>query len=342
MSQALVGLGSNLGDRRELLDRAIVQLRTTEGVQTVCVSSWHVTKPIGGPETQPEFLNGAALVETSLSPEALWARLQQIEIALGRDRKQRWGPRTIDLDLLLFDDLVRQGSPLELPHPRMAYRRFVLEPAAEIAPSLLHPTIGWTILQLRQHLLTAADYVAVSGSLGTAARTLAANSAAQVGWRLIEFPGENASNPFDNPPSLTEARAIEFLRHQAQLLAIEHWPKSGTGAVSSFWSEDLLAIGDVLWPGKLDAIWQAVSERMVRPKLLICANSTSLADLQNYIGANDQKTSQSAADNDCRKAIRQAIVARAKRPGVGPVLWLDTRDPIAAEIELVAAIQAMS
>src|SRR4051812_32120713 len=112
MSQALVGLGSNFGDRQALLDQAIVQLRATEGVQKICVSSWHVTQPIGGPEAQGEFLNGAALLETLLSPEALWARLQQIEIALGRDRKQRWGPRTIDLDLLLFDNLVQQGPPL--------------------------------------------------------------------------------------------------------------------------------------------------------------------------------------------------------------------------------------
>ena len=111
MPAALIGLGSNLGDRRQALDEAIGQLRATAGIENVAASSWLSSRPIGGPSCQPEFLNGATLLETSLSPAALWERLQEVEIALGRTRAQRWCPRTIDLDLLLYDDLVLGPQP---------------------------------------------------------------------------------------------------------------------------------------------------------------------------------------------------------------------------------------
>src|SRR5262245_61591647 len=142
MPAALIGLGSNLADRRHMLDRAIRQLQATPGIEKVTASSWISSRPIGGPSGQGEFLNGAALVETSLAPAALWSRLQKIETALGRTRAERWSPRTIDLDLLLYDDLVLGPQPpantveLCIPHPRMAFRRFVLEPAAQVAPDM--------------------------------------------------------------------------------------------------------------------------------------------------------------------------------------------------------------
>jgi 2-amino-4-hydroxy-6-hydroxymethyldihydropteridine diphosphokinase len=342
MSQALIGLGSNLGDRRELLDAAVAQLNATDGVQIVHVSSWHETRPIGGPKSQPEFLNGAALLQTSLSPEALGARLQQIEIGLGRNRRQRWGPRSIDLDLLLFDDLIRQEPTLQLPHPRMAFRRFVLEPAVEIVPAMRHPTIGWTVSQLLEHLNTAIDYVAVSSNLCASQHNLAAIAAAQTGWRRIDFHGEIESIPIDYSPSLTQSAAIEFLRRQAQLLTTSYWRHDTTGAVSSFWIEDLLAIGDVLWPGKLNAVWETLSEAVVRPKLLVCGIQTSTKEVVIGAAAGNPNSPQLAADIQRLQAIQLAHTARAQRPGIGPVLWLNTQDTAGAEVELIAAIQAMS
>ncbi len=152
MPRALIALGSNLGDRKRLLDAAVQRLAATAGVQSVRASSWHETRAIGGPANQPPFLNGAAVLETSLSPVSLLEALERIEQDLGRTRSQRWEPRTIDLDLLLFDVVVVRTPKLTLPHPRMATRHFVLEPAAEVAPALVHPAIGWSVAQLRDHL----------------------------------------------------------------------------------------------------------------------------------------------------------------------------------------------
>ena len=102
--------------------------------------------------------------------------------------------RTIDLDLLLFDDLVCCTPQLELPHPRMAFRRFVLRPTSEIASSMVHPTIGWTVLQLLEHLRTATPYVAISGSEFLATQQLASAIVAKIDLQLIEFPNAGVAN----------------------------------------------------------------------------------------------------------------------------------------------------
>jgi pantoate--beta-alanine ligase len=148
MSHALVALGSNLGNRAVTLDRAIELLGQIPGVDVLRVSHWHETAPIGGPTGQGNYLNGAVLVETSLEPHALLDELQRIEAALGRLRTEHWGPRTIDLDLLLYDAIVLDTPRLTIPHPRMADRPFVLVPAAEIAPETLDPVTGCSLREL--------------------------------------------------------------------------------------------------------------------------------------------------------------------------------------------------
>src|SRR3972149_84228 len=137
MPRCLIGLGSNLGNRRETFEKALAELRGHPCMQVAAVSSFHETAPIGGPAHQPAFLNAAALLDVSLQPQALLELLQQIEAEHGRRREETWGPRTLDLDLLLYEDLILSTPTLELPHPRMAWRRFVLEPAAEVAGAML-------------------------------------------------------------------------------------------------------------------------------------------------------------------------------------------------------------
>jgi 2-amino-4-hydroxy-6-hydroxymethyldihydropteridine diphosphokinase len=135
MAEALVGLGGNLGDVRATLARAIATLCDGEEVRLLARSGDYRTPP-WGVEDQPAFVNACIAVETRLSPHALLARAQAIELALGRARvkEQRWGPRSIDIDLLAYDDLTVDEPDLELPHPRLFERAFVLVPLMEIAP----------------------------------------------------------------------------------------------------------------------------------------------------------------------------------------------------------------
>ena len=135
-----MGLGANLGDREETLRRAVELLGAEPGIEVVAVSSFRETDPVGYLE-QPAFLNGACAVETELAPRELLDRLLAVERELGRRRGAgpRWGPRTIDLDLLLYGDVTMDEPGLTVPHPRLAERPFALEPLLELDPGLHLP-----------------------------------------------------------------------------------------------------------------------------------------------------------------------------------------------------------
>jgi len=153
MAIACLGLGSNLGDRRARIDAALAALRADPAVRSVVASDPVETDPVGGPPGQGRFLNAAARIETDLAPHDLLAVLKRIERDLGRaEGGPRWGPRTIDLDLLLFDDLRLETADLVVPHPRFRERRFVLEPLAEVAPDAVDPVTGLTVRALLARL----------------------------------------------------------------------------------------------------------------------------------------------------------------------------------------------
>jgi len=149
---AYIGLGANLGRRRETLRAALDDLDRHEGVRVVRTSALLETEPVGGPPGQPPYLNAAAELRTTLEPHELLRLLQQIENAFGRTREVRWGPRTLDLDLLLYEGRVIDTPALQVPHPRMHERRFVLEPLCQIAPEAVHPVLGKTVRQLLEGL----------------------------------------------------------------------------------------------------------------------------------------------------------------------------------------------
>lgn len=150
--RAFLGLGSNSGCRRVQLDRAIEMLSAHPSIEVCRTSRYYETAPVGGPSGQATFLNAALELRSELAPQALLDFLQEIERKHGRTRDVRWGPRTLDLDLLLFDDVILDVPRLLVPHPRFAVRRFVLVPLAEIAPAVVDPLTGQTALSLLENL----------------------------------------------------------------------------------------------------------------------------------------------------------------------------------------------
>lgn len=149
---AYLGLGSNLGDRKQFLDQAVAGLGEHPGIELVEVSPYEETEPVGGPPGQVKYLNAAAKIKTDIPPLGLLQFLQEIENRLGRVRREHHGPRTIDLDLLLYGELCLKTPELEIPHPRMAERRFVLAPLAAIAPLAVHPGRQSTVADLLREL----------------------------------------------------------------------------------------------------------------------------------------------------------------------------------------------
>jgi len=144
--ECAIALGSNIGDSQAILAAAWEILGQTPGISCQALSSYYLTKAVGPP--QPDYLNACALLQVEIIPQELLANLLAIEQKFGRVRQERWGPRTLDLDLLLFDDLVLDTPTLQIPHPRMQERAFVIVPLAEIAPNWVEPVSQRAIADL--------------------------------------------------------------------------------------------------------------------------------------------------------------------------------------------------
>ncbi len=268
MARCLIGCGSNLGSRRQQLDRALELLRFMPGVELLAVSRFRETRPIGGPGRQGAFLNGACLIETDLPPGDLLGALFAVENTLDRSRDERWGPRTIDLDLLLYDDLVVESPELTLPHPRMATRRFVLEPCAEIAGELWYPPAGCTVRDLFENISVPHPLVAVVGIPGSGAAEVAGAIADATLTRLIRtprplplVPRREESMDDERPvvargPASSNSREVggndwlEVVRAWQQPLTRAIWYEDPAGTICDYW---------------LDAAWAAADECLTQP-----------------------------------------------------------------------------
>ena len=158
---AYIGIGSNLGDREQKLLRAVAELGRLPGTRVTALSPFYETEPVGG-VAQDNFYNAAVGIVTSISPLALLQALKQIEAEVfHRVPSGRWGPRSMDLDILLYGNRILVDDELVIPHPRLAERRFALQPLADIAPTLVHPSLGNSIAQLLAALTTTERVVRI-------------------------------------------------------------------------------------------------------------------------------------------------------------------------------------
>lgn len=148
---AYIALGSNIGDKEEYLNMAIKELNNDKKCRVEKVSDFIITDPVGGVE-QDDFLNGCIMIRTLYTPYELLDRLHEIENAAGRKRTIHWGPRTLDLDIILYDDIIVDTKDLKIPHIEMENRRFVLEPLSQIAPYAINPVSKMSVLTLLKRL----------------------------------------------------------------------------------------------------------------------------------------------------------------------------------------------
>jgi 2-amino-4-hydroxy-6-hydroxymethyldihydropteridine diphosphokinase len=369
MPLCLIGLGSNEGNRQATLDAAVGELARQPKISILAVSSWHETAPVGGPARQSHFLNGVVRVDTSFEAPALLSCLQRIENRLGRQRTEHWGPRTIDLDLLLYDAMVLDTPSLVLPHPRMAWRRFVLEPAAEVAGAMLHPTIGWTVARLLGHLISAPCYVAITGPIAAGKTQLAERLVTAVSGRLIaERPNWDQLDAFYADPArhawLTE---LEFLRQRIGLLEDVAQPPPAVTfvaqpppavatdlhsrgrpcynawTVSDFWFDQSAAFARAwLSADQLPAFLEQYAhlrQNVTRPRLVVLLDSPAeglLTRVHERGRACEQRLTVEQLDR-----IRRAVQEQVGQPDVGPVLRAHGNDQEAIFAEVLAAVQGM-
>lgn len=347
MARCLIGLGSNQEPRRELLEQAVAALAAGADVILVARSAWHEFPPAGGPPRQAAFLNGAVVVETSIAPEALLSRLQQIEHRLGRTRGPRWGPRPIDLDLLLYDEVVCATAELTLPHKRMAWRRFVLKPAAEVAAEMVHPCIGWTVGRLLEHLETTPFYVAITGGIGAGKNALACRLGERFGAWLLGLPVDPGRLEafYRDPDSHAWQTELQFLEDRQALLwrSSPSAPKASACWVSNFWFDQSLAFARVWLAGRqlveFEERWRTAREQVFQPRLIVLIDLPGELLWQRVQARGRPGEAQLGAER--LEEIRQSVRAEATAPGKGPLLVWQDDDLDAACDEVGAAMAAM-
>jgi len=278
-----VGLGSNLGDRANVIRQAVDALNRSPDVRVTRVSDVIKTRPLGG-QSQPEFLNAVCQVHTTLGAGPLHTRLREIEAGLGRVRTgDRWSPRTIDLDLLLLGDQVFSTRDLTVPHPEIHLRSFVLRGLVQLDPDLIHPVIGETVTELASRL-NGGDYmrdgavpqlVCIAGTIGVGKTTWAKGLAAKLGGQVL-------FEPYDTNPFLPAVYAgnkdlgldsqLFFLVHRARQLA-----PASLGAGRIYFSDYLFEQEEIYARRLLDPqqlalyreIYAAFASRPCGPRLIL-------------------------------------------------------------------------
>jgi len=217
MSRCWIALGGNQGSVSETFRRAAELLHRTPGITVTQVSQLYTTAPVGA-DAGGEFLNAAAELQSTLSPFDLLVRLQDVETQLGRTRTVHWGPRTLDLDLLLYADQKVSTPTLTVPHPHLWYRRFVLDPLVEIAPDVVHCGHGLPIAQLRERLLSRPlNCVLLGGGcdLRNELQTRLAGEYPQTVWEIVHPAAAWLAFCLDGAPQIAGLPAANRIDLQA-------------------------------------------------------------------------------------------------------------------------------
>jgi 2-amino-4-hydroxy-6-hydroxymethyldihydropteridine diphosphokinase len=329
MARCLIGCGSNLGRRRQQLDRAIELLRFMPGVTLLEVSRFRETVPIGGPPGQDAFLNGACLIETDLSPEDVLSMLAAVENTLHRNREKRWGPRTVDLDLLLYDNLVLETDSLTLPHPRMSTRRFVLEPCVEIAGEAFHPLAACSLDEMLASISSSHPHVAVVGVPATNAANVARDvSESSLGC----FVAAPRPLPAADDPAPEWCATLAAWRAAVVEVACD---ASAHGMVTDFWLGTLLiAAQDALSEESLSRFephFARVAAEVSAPHALLVLVAPAARLAADPQQARLQERLIAALRNP---DYRSPIKAKA-------VVFVDASDSRRAASDAVAAVEAM-
>lgn len=345
MATCYIALGSNLGERHRLLDDAMRRLNAAPGVEVARVSRYVETNPVGGPAGQRAYLNAAAELHTTLSPHQLLGVLQSIERALGRVRSERWGPRTIDLDLLLFDDAVIESPDLTVPHPRLPLRRFVLAPLAEIGARVRHPASRQTVGQMLARLERRPRYLAITGPIAAGKTTLARAVSARIGATgVFEQPDPVELARFYADPSRRSLPIqIEFVGRRTAALDPRRFPVADGWVVSDFWFDQSLVFGDVLLSGdeqRSYRAWCGESRRLVlEPTAIVWLDAPAELLLARIRGRGHDYERQ--LDHDYLARLRREFERALAAPGLPPVVQYAANDETLLA-DVFAIIQGIS
>jgi deoxyadenosine/deoxycytidine kinase len=277
--------------------------------------------------------------------------LKEIERLCGRTPGPRWGPRAADLDLLLYEQQTLATPALCLPHPRMAWRRFVLEPAAEIAPEMIHPTTGWTLARLLAHLNTAAPYVAIAGPIAAGKTELAQAVVAQTAARWIPEQIDTVllAAFYADPAERAWQTELHWLRQRAAQLSRREtaWPIPSARpirwTVSDFWFDQSAAFAGVWLPcerqAEYRAEWLAARATVQAPKLTVVLDVPA-TELRRRVLARGRPYEQQLTLEQLEQ-IREAILRQASAADLGPVLRLESDQGEGALEEVLAAMRGM-
>ena len=312
ISTAYIGLGGNLGDRRETIEKAVKMLAENERIESVSVSELIETAPLGQddqppsggliklPIRQPDYLNAVAEVQTTFSPEELHRTMIEIENHLGRDRQEKWSPRTIDLDLLLFDEKIIETAGLVVPHPQMHLRSFVLTGLCRLNPDMVHPVIKVTVGELAARL-NCCDFVpepdrpqliSIAGNIGVGKTTLTKKLAEHFECPVFYEPYD--TNPFmpdvyAGKKELALDSQLFFLTSRVEQLDRKNLSPGKIYISDYVFDKELIYVGTLLNPQQFKlykGIYKPLSAKVSPPVLVIYMQDTPQRCLERIHSRN--------------------------------------------------------